>query len=120
MDHTFRIDSKADGSGRIFVDGDDLSALITGYVLESGTADGHGTVLALQTVPGQALVTGEGRVFQLTDGVPATVLVEGLDPTILERGVNEWMEANGGTVGQAMIGVLSTITEVANKELDEE
>lgn len=118
MSSRFRIDVKPDGAFRLFIDDQDVSSLVASFNLHGGS--GEPPELVLELVSGAALATGSGEALELTDGLPATALVEALDPTIIERGVNEWMEANGGTVGEAMIGVLSTITEAANKELDDE
>lgn len=114
MNSSFRLDSKADGTSRVIIDGEDLSSLVGGYILESRVA--AGTVLALEGLNGDAIVTGTGRVLQLTDGIPAHELLDRLDSGMLEVDINKHMELNGSTVGQAILAVLGALVDELNEQ----
>lgn len=117
MNHTFRIDVQPDGTGRIFVDGEDLSSIVRGFSLDASVDDG--TVLTLQFVPGAAKVTGSGQALELTEGVPARFLVERLDPTAIEQEINGRMAEEGCTVGEAIVRVLRAAVDQLNEDEDD-
>lgn len=115
MTSSFSINAKPDGLARIFVDGDDVTPVVRNYTLEGGV-DGP-TTLVLQLAPGKAVVTGDGKVLQLTDGAPAAAFVANLDPDALEKEINGRMTQTGETVGQAIVEVLAEAVEQLNEQL---
>lgn len=110
----FRIDARPDGTGRIFVDEEDLSSIVSGLSLDVDPTDG--TVLTLQFRPGMGRVTASGKVLQLTEGMPAQALVDRLDPPSLEAAVNERLGKDADSVGEAIVLVLRDLVDELNAD----
>lgn len=107
---TFDLTVGADRKGTLLLDGQDISRHVRSVELSAHA--GQPAVLALGLLSAGSL-RGEGIVLEKTQGLPASTLLDQLNPQSLEILVNELM-ANAMeemTVGQAIIAALRLVLD---------